>query len=151
MFFRDRADAMRWENLLNIFRSSDGKDEVRTIEPRPLTECEVGWIRDILRVNAEWRDANIDQTQVVAEGQRHEGISIVLRAPGPENPNAPKSMRESVGELWIQLDDGSTINVQLTQFEGWLREIYVLFIDPKHPKRKLPGSWIEVSRETANV
>ncbi len=45
----------------------------------------------------------------------------------------------------------STINVQLTQFRGRLREIYVLLFDPKHPKRRLPASWTEVSREATNI
>jgi len=68
------------------------------------------------------------------------------------NRSTPKASRaESVGNLWIQTDDGSTINVQLSQFEGRLRELYVLFVDHKHPKRKLPESWIEVSREAVNV
>jgi hypothetical protein len=143
---------MRWENIVNLFRSPyhDMRDEVRNVEPRPLTEREEGWIRDILRANDEWRDADISKTQVIAEGPRDEGISIILQAPEPENPGA-KLMRESVGNLWIQVDDGSVINVQLSQFKGRLRELYVLFVDSKHPQRKLPESWTEVSRKAANV
>lgn len=124
-------------------------EEPKRIEPRSLSEREAGWIRDILQVNDEWRDADISKTQVVAEGPCDEGISIRLQAPAPENPKAKPV--ESVGELWIQTDDDSTINVQLSQFEGRLRELYVLFIDRKHPKRKLPESWTEVSREAVNV
>jgi len=88
--------------------------EVREIEPRPLTDREAGWICEILRVNDEWREADISKTRVVAEGPGAEGIRIVLRAPEPENPRA-KSRRESVGELWINTDDNCTINVQLSQ------------------------------------
>ena len=143
---------MRWENLLSVFgkHSDRDRDEVKEIEPRSLTEREAAWIRDILQANEEWRDADISGTQVVAEGPSYEGISIVLRASEPENPKA-KSMRESVGNLWIQVDDGSVINVQLSQFHGRLQELYVLFIDTKHPKRKLPETWTEVSREAANM
>lgn len=124
-------------------------EDVKYIEPRPLSEREAGWIRDILRVNPEWRDADISRTQVVAEEPTDEGVSFVLRAPEAERPKAKPV--ESVGELWIQTDDGSSVNVQLSQFEGQLRELYVLFVDPKHPKRKLPETWTEISREAVNV
>ncbi len=146
---------MRWENLRNIFGERGGEviDEVQSIEPRPLTEREMGWVRDILQANDEWRDADISRTKVVAEGPcgaNGVSLSLILQAPEPEHPN-PKSQRESVGNLWIFLDDGSTINIQLSQFEGRLQELYVLFVDTKHPKRKLPETWIEVSREAANL
>jgi hypothetical protein len=146
---------MRWENLRTLFGQHGDRsiDEVHSVEPRPLNERETGWIRDILQVNDEWRDADISRTQVVAEGWCGEnGVSwsSILQAPEPENPN-PKSERESVGNLWINNDDGSVINVQLSQFKGRLQEIYVLFVDTKHPKRKLPETWTEVSREAANL
>jgi hypothetical protein len=142
---------MSWENIVDHFRSRGASiDEVREIEPRSLSEREAGWVRDILQANDEWRGADISRTQVVAEGPCDEGVSIRLQAPEPENPKA-KVRRESVGELWIQTEDGCSINVQLSQFEGRLRELYVLFVDPKHPKRRLPESWVEVSREAANV
>jgi len=123
---------------------------VKEIEPRLLSEREESWIRDILRANDEWRDADISRTQVIAEGPCYEGITFRLKAPAPENPNS-KSATESVGNLWIQVDDGSTINVQLSQSGGRLQELYVLFVDPEHPKRKLPESWKEVSRQAASV
>jgi hypothetical protein len=123
---------------------------LKEIEPRPLTEREAGWVRDILQVNDEWRDADITRTRVVAEGPSDEGTGLVLRAPEPENPGA-KSRNGPVGNLWIELDEGSVINVQLSQFEGRLRELYVLFIDPNHSRRTLPESWIEVSRYAASV
>lgn len=125
-------------------------NQVKEIEPRPLSEREASWVRDILRANAEWRNADISKTQVIAEGPCDEGICLRLAAPAPENATS-KSTAESVGNLWIQVDDGSTINVQLSQYEGRLQEIYVLFIDPKHPKRKLPDNWNEVSRQAANL
>ena len=124
--------------------------EMEVIEPRPLSDREAGWIKEILQVNPEWQDADISRTQVVAEGPCSEGISIRLQAPKPENPKA-KSRRESVGELWINTNNGCSINVQLSQFQGQLREMYVLFIDPKHPKRTLPETWTEVSHEATNI
>ncbi len=143
---------MRWENFRSVFGGQSDRvaDQVQSIEPRPLSEREASWVRDILQANDEWRDADVSRTQVVAEGPSAEGYSLFLEALAPENPGA-KSNRESVGNLWIQVDDGSTINIQLAQFEGQLRELYVLFVDPKHPRRMLPESWTEVSREAANV
>jgi hypothetical protein len=129
---------VNWENIVEHFRGRGASiDEVQEIEPRSLTEREMGWIHDILQVNEEWREADISKTQVVAEGPCDEGVIIRLQAPEPENPKA-KSQRESVGELWIQTEDGCSINVQLSQFEGRLRELYVLFFDPKLRNRKLP-------------
>jgi hypothetical protein len=141
---------VRWENVRNFLfgERGGGVDEVRSIEPRPLTERETSWIRDIFKANSDWHDADISQTHVFAEGLRSEGISINLQAPKPENPKSA-SMRGLVGHLWISLDDGAVINVQLDQFEGRLREIYVLFVDAKHPKRRLPETWIEVSRKAS--
>ena len=98
-------------------------------------------------------EADVSRTQIVAEGPSGaNGVSrsLVLQAPEPENPN-PRSQRDSVGDLWINVDDGSVMNVQLSQFEGRLQELYVLFVDPKHPKRKLPETWTEVSREAADL
>lgn len=142
---------MSWENIVEHFRGRGASiDEVQEIEPRSLSEREAGWVRDILRVNDEWREADISRTQVVAEGPCDEGVSIRLQAPEPENPKA-KSRRESVGELWIQTEDGCSINVQLSQFEGRLRELYLLFVDPKQRRRKLPESWVEVSREATDI
>jgi hypothetical protein len=72
-------------------------EEPKKIEPRPLTQREAPWIRDIVRVNDEWRDADISETQVVAEGPCNEGVSIRLQAPEPEVPRAKPV--ESVGQL----------------------------------------------------
>ena len=146
---------MRWENLRGLFggHGHSSVDEVQKIEPRPLSEREAGWIKEILQVNEDWRNADISQTKVVSEGwcgEHRASRCLGLKAPEPENPN-PKSKRESVGELWINTDDGCVINMQLSQFEGRLQELYVLFIDAKHPKRKLPEMWTEVSREAADV
>ena len=125
------------------------QDAVKEIEPRTLSEREAGWIRDILQVNRNWGNADITKTKVVAEGPNAEGYSVVLQSDSPENPLS-KSSSEMVGQLWIQTDDQSTINVQLSQFKGSLREIYVLFIDRKGRNRTLPKTWNEVSREAVN-
>lgn len=122
------------------------KDDVRGIEPRPLTERESEWIREILQTSEEWRGADISRTQVIGEGPCDEGISILLQAPEPENSKAG-SMADYIGRLVICTDDDSVIEVRLTQSYGKLNELFVLFVDPKHPRRKLPASWIEVSHE----
>ena len=140
-----------WIYLINLYSSPRIENNIINIEPRPLSERETGWICDILQANNEWKNADISRTQVVAEGPCDEGICIVLQAPGPENPNIIKMIGESVGSLWIQVNDGSIIDIQLSQFEGHLLEIYVLFVDPKHPKRRLPENWTEVSRIAVNL
>lgn len=130
---------MRWSNIKDAFglRPPSIQDAVKEIEPRALSEREAGWIRDILQVNRDWSNADTTRTKVVAEGPNAEGYSVVLQSASPENPLL-KSSSEMVGQLWIQTDDKSTINVQVSQFKGSLREIYVLFIDRKGRNRPLP-------------
>src|ERR1035438_5746417 len=41
----------------------------------------------------------------------------------------------------------SMIEVRLNQSDGRLRELFVLFVDPKHPHRGLPATWTEVSHD----
>jgi hypothetical protein len=141
---------MSWSNLIEELRGRRASiDQVQEIEPRSPSEREAGWLHDILRANEAWRAADISRTKVVAEGPCDEGVSIRLEAPEPENPKS--SRRESVGELWITTADGCSINVQLSQFEGRLRELYVLFFDPKQRRRLLPESWVEISREATDI
>ena len=142
---------MRWGNIKDTFglKRPSIQAAAKEIEPRTLSEREASWVRDILQVNREWRDADITKTKVVAEGPKAEGYSIVLQAASPENP-VSKSSGEVVGQLWIQADDESTINVQLFQLRGSLREIYVLCMDRKGRNRKLPETWTEASREAVS-
>jgi hypothetical protein len=141
---------MRSDNIKDMFGlKRAGREEVREIEPRSLSDREAGWIRDILHVNPEWCGADTTKTKVVAEGPNADGYSVVLQAPAPENPRL-SSTREMVGQLWIEADDRSTINVQLSQFNGSLQEIYVLVIDRKGRNRTTPETWNEVSRQAVN-
>lgn len=144
---------MSWEDFRSAFRKSNSalKNDVKSIQSRPPTERETGWIREILQANDEWRDADISRTQVVAEGSCDDGISLLLQAPEQENAKPGLAMNGVVGNLWIRVSDGSVINVQLSQSDGRLREIYVLFVDPKHIRRKLPETWIEVSHEAVSM
>jgi hypothetical protein len=87
---------------------------VKKIEARPLNELEAGWVRDILRANPDWHDADFGRTSVTAEGHLTEGYSLELQAPQPQNPIS-KSSQEIVGQLWIETEDRLTINVQLSQ------------------------------------
>lgn len=146
---------MRWSNLRSLFGQYEEPvvDDVREIAPRPLNARELDLIGDILRANEEWNDADLSQTKVVAEGTcGNNGTSrcTILQAPVPENPQAT-SERESVGQLWINTDDGGVINVQLSQSAGHLVELYLLFVDSKDPKRTLPDCWAETSREAVNL
>jgi len=121
------------------------KNGIREIEPRPLTLREAAWVREILQTRDEWKHTDISRTQVIAEGPCDEGLSIVLSDP-EQNPKAASSAGY-LGRLVICTDDDSLIEVRLTFSDRRLNELFVLFVDPKHPKRSLPESWTEVSHE----
>jgi hypothetical protein len=122
------------------------KSDVKDIPARPLTEQEYGWLREILETSEEWRDADIGNTRVIAEGPCDQGISFLLQAPAPENPRQPCGA-SYIGRLVICTADDSMIEVRLNQSDGRLRELFVLFVDPKHPHRGLPATWTEVSHD----
>jgi hypothetical protein len=125
--------------------------DARDIEPRPLTARESTWIREILQSSQGWENADISRTKVVAEGPCDEGVSILLRAPEPENPDERGPIAGYVGRIVICTSDGGLIEVRLTQSEGRLQELFVLFVDPQHPRRKMPDSWTESSHEVVGV
>jgi len=142
---------MRWENIKSFFGfdRTPIRDKVVEIVPRPLSDREASWIRRIAEVNPDWREANFSKTMVVAEGPNSEGFSIVLQAPEPESPRL-RSRQSMVGQLWIQTDDPLTINVQLSHFNGNLKEIYILCIDSRGRDQTLPEHLNEVSWEAVN-
>lgn len=121
-------------------------NDVREIPARPLTKQEYGWLREILETSEEWRDADISQTHVIAQGPCDEGTSFLLQASDPENPRHPGGAGY-IGRLVICTADDAMIEVRLSQSDGRLRELFVLFVDPKHPDRSLPATWTEVSHE----
>ena len=103
--------------------------------------------------SAGWENADISKTKVIAEGPYSDGISFKLYAPAPQNPHA-LAVRNSFGELWIQTSDRIVMNVQLSEWEGSLQELYIFLIDLKHPRRlirALPESWTEASREVVGL
>ena len=120
---------------------------VKDIEARPLTKRESDWILEILQTSEEWRDADISRTQVIAQGPCDEGLSFVFQSPDPENPYGSEGGAGYIGRLVICTADDSMIEIRLTQGDGRLRDLFVLFVDPKHPNRSLPESWTEVSHE----
>ena len=126
------------------------KNDVQNIEPRPLTRREVGWKREILQTSEVWKDTDIGGTEVIAEGPCDEGISIILRGPEPANTRS-SAAEDYIGRLVICTDDNSMIEVRLTQADRRLHELFVLFVDPKHPRRKFPESWTEVSHEASEL
>jgi hypothetical protein len=142
---------MRWENVKDFLsrNRSSAVDEVEEVEPRSLSEREASWINDIRRVVSDWRDADLSGTRVVAEGANAEGYSLFLRGSKPENPHSTSS-HGILGQLWIETEDRLKINVQLFQWEGHLRELYVLVLDSTGRNVRLPSAWIEVSRKAVN-
>jgi hypothetical protein len=142
---------MRWENLRHLFGVPDDPvvEDINEIEPRALNARELDLISSILHTNEDWKDVDLSRTTVVAEGhcgRNGTNFCTILKSPEPESLGA-KSDRDGVGQLWINLDDGSVINAQLTQSEGRLQELYLIYVDPKDSHRKLPAEWHEVSRE----
>ena len=134
--------------LLKLDRSALLTDEVKMIEPRPLSAVEMEWVQAMLSASDGWKTADLSQTRVVAEGPNSEGVLLILQAPAPENPGA-KTARNSLAQLWIHTDEQITMNVQLTQHEGKLQELYVLTVDWKHPRRlirTLLADGTEISR-----
>lgn len=133
-----------------IFELIEGpRPWLKKITPRPLSEREAGWVRDILRVNNDWQNVDISNTEVVAEGPLGEGVAFELRAPQPQNPKKPA--RETVGNLLIETQEGCKINVELVQSEGSLEVLYVICVDRNDKKQNLPAHWVEKSREAVDV
>jgi hypothetical protein len=126
------------------------RNAVKAIEPRPLNDREAAWIREILQTNEEWKAADTSRTQVFAEGPCDEGLSVLLHGSEPEN-HEPQTKGGYIGRIWIQNDDGSVIEVRLSQSGGRLQELFVLFVDPKNPRRTLPEHWVEVSHEATKM
>lgn len=120
-------------------------DGVKDIDPRPLTR-EGQWVREILQTSADWSDADISRTKVIAEGPCDEGVSIRLQAPEAETRH-PQAQAGYIGRIVIINADDSLIEIRLTHSRGSLDELFVLFVDPKDPHRKLPENWTEVSHE----
>jgi hypothetical protein len=139
----------RLSRLFKLDRSALLTDEVKMIEPRSLSEVELGWVQAMLSASSGWETADLSQTRVVAEGPNSEGVLMVLQAPAPENPGA-RAAQNSIAQLWIQTDKQITMNVQLAAYEGRLQELYILIVDGKRPRRlirTLPADGIEVSRD----
>jgi hypothetical protein len=114
---------------------------------RPLTEQESSWIREILQTRDEWKNADISRTRVISRKPCDEGLSVLLEAPEPENSSPTGLESDYIGRIWICTDDGSVIEVRLDHQGGRLRELFILFVDPRHPQRTLPERWAEVSHE----
>ncbi len=139
----------RLSKLIGLDRSSLYTHEVVAITPRPLSDLERSWIHSMLEASHGWESTNLAAVQVIAEGPNSQGISFVLQDVVLESP-APKPTRHSIAQLWIQTSEQLTINVQLSEWEGQLVELYVLIIDVKHSRkliRTLPNPLVERSRE----
>jgi hypothetical protein len=141
---------MRWENLRDFFRPTRReKCGVNEVAPRQLTPSETDWIEEILRATPGCEDVTLSDTFVVAEGPHAEGYTIVLHSARPQL--AERNGTDTTGNLWIDTGDRHSVNVQLSQGDGKLQEIYVLYIDPKHPRRLFPERWTEVSRSVTGL
>jgi len=119
---------------------------LKITKSRPLTERESAWVAEILHTRAEWETADISKTVVVMQEECDEGLSILLKASEPENPKLGGTSGY-IGRIWINTSDGCSVEIRLDHFHGSLRELFVLFVDPKDSSHRLPERWTEVSHE----
>jgi len=124
------------------------KEAEENLAPRPVTDRESAWIREILQTDDEWRGFDIAGVRVVSRGPCDEGISIELSA--PENPNAI-SWGGYIGRVVILTADNGYLEIRLTYSNRRLDELFMLFVDPKHLNRPLPEHWTEVSHEAEKL
>lgn len=73
----------RLSRLLKLDRSTLLSDEVKSIEPRPLSGIEKGWVQSMLAASYGWETADISQTRVVGEGPNSEGVFWFCKLPLP--------------------------------------------------------------------
>lgn len=118
-------------------------NDTKEIDARPLSDRQRAWIGEILETKNAWEGVDISDVRVVAEGPCDEGISVLLSGPERKNPKADPA-GGYIGRIVIQTED-SFIEVRLTEFGQRLHEMFVLFVDPLHPQRRLPESWVELS------
>ena len=115
------------------------------VTPRPLTDQELDWIRQIVLSNRLWADVELKNLRVVGKctcGCR----SVVLGEPAePQNPKV-MGYQGSVGsiDLTIKVNNHEDVVTVLLHFErGSLSLLEVVWYNFPEP---VPLTWTEVSR-----
>ena len=113
--------------------------------PRPLTQQEQSWVKEILDVNPEWINVSVSSIKVndesVAGNSRT--MKLQLEAPPKQNQTGTKGY---LGRLEIRTADNFGITVTLDQHDGWLDELYVDYLDLEERGDRLrPLEWKELA------
>ena len=115
----------------------------RPIVPRPLSEQERSWIREILEENPQWADVDLNNTEAVAKCDCGNCGTIYLHSGSPQNSSLVGT-KGYVGRIEILTTDNFMITITLDQNGGALSELYVDPLDLLEPgNRKVPLEWQE--------
>jgi hypothetical protein len=115
----------------------------KPISPRPLSEQERSWIREILEQNPRWADVDLSDTQAVAECDCGNCRTIYLHSSAPQNASLAGT-KGYVGRIEIMTTDNFMISITLDQSDGVLSELYVNPLDLLEPgNRPFPDQWQE--------
>jgi hypothetical protein len=113
------------------------------IVPRPLSEQERSWIREILEENPRWADVDLNGTEAVAKCDCGNCGTIYLQSESPQNSSLVGT-KGFVGRIEILTTDNFMITITLDQIGGALSELYVDPLDLLEPgNRKVPIQWQE--------
>ena len=113
--------------------------------PRPLTQQEKSWVKEILDVNPEWTDVSVSSIEVNAESVAGNSHTIRLHMEGPPKQNQGGT-KGYLGRLEIRTADNFGITVTLDQHDGSLDELYVDYLDLEEMgDRPQPLKWEELA------
>lgn len=112
--------------------------------PRPLTQQEESWVREILDGNPKWNGVSAALVTVIAEVVEGSSRSMRLSTDTPAKGLA--GTKGYIGRLDIRTSDNFGITVTLDQHDGHLYELYVDFLDLEdRGDRPRPLKWKEVA------
>ena len=115
----------------------------KPISPRPLSQQEHSWVREILEQNPRWADVDLNDTQAVAQCDCGKCRTIYLPSTAPQNPTL-LGTKGYIGRIEIMTTDNFLITITLDQLNGVLSELYVDPLDLLEPgNRTLPDQWRE--------
>jgi hypothetical protein len=115
----------------------------KPISPRPLSEQERSWIREILERNPLWADVDLGDTRAVALCDCGTCRTVYLGSSAPQNPSLVGT-KGYIGRIEIMTHDNFMITITLDQHDGMLSELYVNPLDLLDPgDRVLSDQWQE--------
>jgi hypothetical protein len=119
------------------------KPRKEVITPRPLSQRERTWVREIMEHNPRWADVDIKGTMVVARCDCETCQTIYFDSPLPQNPSLAGT-KGYIGRIEITTVDYFLITVTLDQLDGRIHELDVNPLDLIEPgTRTLADVWEE--------